>query len=169
MNESPFLIELLGSHHDRTAFSCGEPALNAYLHRQASQDALRRIAQVYVAVAEQPGEILGYYTLSAASFEKGDLSAALVKRLPHYPVPVALIGRLAVAHGYQGRGLGENLLLDAIHRVVRVSNTLGVYAVVVEAKSDRASAFYEHYGFKPFLSWSRRLFLPLQTFVNLGL
>ena len=168
MDEPPLVIEPLGSHHDRAAFSCGEPALDAYIRRQASQDARRRVAQVFVAVAGRSGEIAGYYTLSAASFEKDDLPAELARRLPHYPVPAAVIGRLAVDHRNQGRGLGEILLLDAIRRVVRASDAIGVYAIVVDAKNDRARAFYERYGLSSFPSTSRRLFLPLQTFEKLG-
>ena len=112
--------------------------------------------------------IIGYYTLSAASFEKDRLPAELAKRLPHYPVPAVVIGRLAVDQGHQGRGLGEFLLLDAIRRVVRASDVVGVYAVVVDAKNDRALAFYERYGFRSFPSTARRLFLPLRTFEMLG-
>ena len=109
------------------------------------------------------------YTLSAASFEKDDLPAVLARRLPHYPVPAAVIGRLAVDLRSQGWGLGEILLLDAIHRVVRAGDTIGVYAVVVDALHDRAGAFYERYGFTPFQSEPLRLFLPLRTFEQLGL
>ena len=169
MDEPPLLIEPLGSHHERAAFSCGEHALDGYIRRQASQDARRRVAQVFVAVAGRPGDIAGYYTLSATSFEKNELPVELARRLPHYPVPAAVIGRLAVDHRSQGRGLGEILLLDAIRRVVRASNAIGVYAIVVDAKNDRARAFYERYGFRPFPSTPRRLFLPLHTFEKLGL
>ena len=114
MDEAPVVVEPLGSQHDRASFSCGEPALDSYLRRQATQDARRRIAQVFVVVGDVPGEIIGYYTLSAASFEKDRLPADLARRLPHYPVPAVVIGRLAVDRGHQGRGLGEILLLDAI-------------------------------------------------------
>ena len=93
----------------------------------------------------------------------------LAKRLPHYPVPAAVIGRLAVDLRDQGRGFGETLLLDAIHRVVRAGDTIGVYAVMVDALHDRAGAFYERYGFAPFPSDPLRLFLPIRTFEQLGL
>ena len=169
MDEPPLVIEPLGPHHDRAAFSCGEPALDAYIRRQASQDARRRVAQGFVALANRSGEVAGYYTLSAASFEKHDLPAALAKRLPHYPVPSAVIGRLAIDLRRQGRGLGEVLLLDAIWRVVRASAAIGVCAVVVDARSARAAAFYTRYGFMPFPSAPRRHFLPLATFEKLGL
>ena len=71
VGEPSLVIEPLASHHDRTDFSCGEPALDAYLQRQASQDMRRRIAQVFVAVGDAPGMIAGYYSVSAASFPKG--------------------------------------------------------------------------------------------------
>ena len=119
--------------------------------------------------ADAPDEVAGYYTLSAASFEKDELPAGIAKRLPHYPVPAVMIGRLAVSRAFQGRGFGEMLLLDAIRRVVRASTAIAAYAVVVDAKNDAARAFYERYGFRPFPSTPRRLFLPLQTFEKLGL
>ena len=169
MDEPSLVIEPLGSHHDRTAFSCGEPALDSYLQRQASRDVRRRVAQVFVAIGDAPGKIAGYYSLSAASFEKDELPAALAKRLPHYPVPAAVLGRLAVDRARQGRGLGETLLLDAIRRVVRASTTIAVHAIIVDAKNGRARAFYERYGFRAFASEPRRLFLPLETFEKLGL
>jgi ribosomal protein S18 acetylase RimI-like enzyme len=165
----PWSSSPLALTHDRPAFSCGDPALDSYLQRQASQDIRRRVAQVFVAVGDAPGKIAGYYSLSAASLEKDELPPALAKRLPHYPVPAAILGRLAVDCGQQGRGLGETLLLDAIRRVVRASTTLVVYAVVVDAKNDRAKAFYERYGFLAFANTPRRLFLPLETFEKLGL
>lgn len=169
MAEPPLVIEPLGSHHDRTAFSCGEPALDAYLQRQASQDIRRRVAQVFVAIGEVPEKITGYYSLSAASFEKDELPPASAKRLPHYPVPAAMLGRLAIDRAQQGRGLGETLLLDAIRRVVRASATIAMYAIIVDAKNERAHEFYEHYGFRAFAGEPRRLFLPLETFEKLGL
>jgi ribosomal protein S18 acetylase RimI-like enzyme len=169
VNETPLVIEPLGSRHDREGFSCGEPALDSYLRRQASQDIRRRVAQVFVALGGTPETIAGYYSLSAASFERDELPPPLAKRLPHYPVPAAILGRLAVDREQQGRGLGETLLLDALRRVVRASAILAVYAMVVDAKNDRAVAFYERYGFRAFSTEQRRLFLPLETFDKLGL
>jgi GNAT superfamily N-acetyltransferase len=167
--DDPPVIEPLAAHHDRAAFACGEPALDSYLQRQAAQDVRRRVAQVFVGTGAAPEIILGYYSLSAASFDKTELPPALAKRLPHYPVPAAILGRLAVALAYQGRGLGETLLLDAAHRVLRASAALAVNALVVDALSDRAAAFYARYGFLPFASTPRRLFLPLATFEQAGL
>lgn len=169
MDESPLNVEPLGPHHDRASFSSGEPSLDAYIRRQASQDARRRVARVFVASGDPPERVAGYCTLSAASFEKDNLPAEVARRLPHYPVPAAVIGRLAVDLRSQGIGLGELLLLDAINRVVRAGDTMGVYAVVVDALHDRAGAFYERYGFVPFPSRPLRLYLPLRTFDQLRL
>ena len=105
----------------------------------------------------------------AASLEKDEFPAEMAQRLPHCPVPAAVIGRLAIDRGHQGCGIGDILLLDAIRRVVRASDAIGVYAVVVDARNDHAAAFYERYGFRSFPSTSQRLFLPLRTFEKLGL
>lgn len=169
MDEPPPVIEPLARHHDRDGFTCGEPALDAYLRRQAAQDVRRRVARVFVAVGDEPRKILGYYSLSATSFDRAELPPAAAKRLPHYPVPAAVIGRLAVDLVCQGRGLGELLLLDAVRRVLRAGAALAVYAVVVDAKNERARAFYRRFGFRPFASLPRRLFLPLETFRKAGL
>jgi GNAT superfamily N-acetyltransferase len=162
-------IEPLGPHHDRASFSCGEPALDTYLQRQASQDVRRRVARVFVAAGTPPERIAGYYSLSAAEFSKAELPAAAAKRLPHYPVPAAVLGRLAVDQSFQGRGLGEALLMDAIRRTLRASEAMAVHAIVVDAKHERAKAFYERYGFVSFSTTPRRLFLPLETVAKLQL
>jgi GNAT superfamily N-acetyltransferase len=165
----PTVIEPLGPHHDRIAFACGEPALDAYLQRQASQDIRRRVAQVFAARGDTPERIAGFYSLSAASFAKDELLAPLARRLPHYPVPTVVLGRLAVDRSRQGSGRGETLFIDAIRRIVRASAAIAVYAVVVDAKHERAERFYQRYGFRSFATVPRRLFLPLETFEKLGL
>ena len=168
MDEPPLLVEPLAKHHDRAAFSCGEAALDDYLRQRAAQDARRRVARIFVAVGDTPEKIAGYYSLSAASFEKDKLPTGLARRLPHYPVPAAVLGRLAIDSAYRGHGLGEFLLLDALHKVERASAAIAVYAVVVDAKNERARAFYERYGFRALAGVPGRLFLPLETFRKLG-
>jgi GNAT superfamily N-acetyltransferase len=136
-------IEPLGPHHNRASFSCGEPALDAYLTRQATQDIRRRIAKVFVLVGDAPGRVQGYYTLSAANFEKDELPPELAKRLPHYPVPAAVLGRLAIDQSYQGRGLGETLLMDAIRRTLHASEAMAVYAIIVDAKNETSALAFD--------------------------
>jgi ribosomal protein S18 acetylase RimI-like enzyme len=162
-------VEPLAAHHDRAAFTCGEPALDRYIREQASQDVRRRLAQVFVAIGDTPGSIAGYYSLSAASFGREHLPQAAAKRLPRYPVPAAIIGRLAVATEWQGRRLGTFLLLNAVERVIAASASMAVYAVVVDAKTERAVDFYRRFGFIPFPAAPERLFLPLSDFLAAGL
>lgn len=155
---SPYRIESLGEH-DRSHFDCGTPELNTYLKRQAKQDVRRRIAACYVLVETVSGDISGYYTLSAGSVLLAELPAATAKKLPRYPsVPVVRIGRLAVDQRYQGQSLGGVLLVDAIQRTAE--SEIGAFALVVDAKDDRAVAFYQHFGFTVFESAPRMLFLP---------
>jgi GNAT superfamily N-acetyltransferase len=156
-------FEPLGAGHDRSAFACGEPALDDYLRRRATQDVRRRVARAFVAVDRASGVLAGYYTLSAASFSRQQLPEAVARHLPHYPVPAAILGRLAIDQRYQGRGLGELMLADAIKRVLHASEAVAVHAIVVDAMSDRAKTFYERYGFIPFVDTPHRLYLPLDA------
>jgi len=144
-------------------FDCGQPALNAYLHRQASQDVRRDIGRVFVATVPPADDVVGYYTLSALSLPKADLPADTARRLPHYPVPAALLGRLAVDRSLHGRGIGSHLLIDAMVRVLAASRQVALYALVVDAKDDKAGAFYARHGFVAFPGLPARRFLPLGT------
>jgi predicted GNAT family N-acyltransferase len=159
----PPTIELLNKHHNRSGFLCGESLLDDYLRQYAKQDAKRRISRIFVATFPGSRRVAGYYTLSATSFMKSDLPAQQAKKLPQYPVPAAIIGRLAVDQKWQGTGLGRFLLVDALDRILKASMEVGVFAVIVDAKSETAKKFYEAYGFKAFGSQPLRLFLPLET------
>lgn len=156
-------IEPLAGHHDRAGFRSGEPALDEYLRRQANQDVKRKIARIFVARGADDTEVVGFYSLSAASFLKSDLPSSLAKRLPRYPVPAAILGRLAVSERHQGQRIGKFLLFDALNRVIGASASVAVYAVIVDAKNDAARAFYLRYGFQPFVAQPMRLFLPMST------
>src|SRR4051794_259993 len=108
-------IETPGSGHDRDAFACGMESLDRYIRQQASQDMRRMTARVFIAVSpDSPDRILGFYTLSAATIVAADLPPDMAKRLPKYPVPAALVGRLAVDRSVARRGLGGLLLADAV-------------------------------------------------------
>lgn len=159
----PPVVEPLARNHEREAFDCGIPALNDYLRRQATQDMRRGVSRVYVARNRGSSKVLGYYTLSATSFGKRNLPEVEAKRLPHYPIPAALLGRLAVDRSCQGQGLGKHLLFDAFHRTLQATEMLAVYALIVDAKNDKARAFYEHYGFLRFPNTPSRLFIPVET------
>jgi predicted GNAT family N-acyltransferase len=157
-------IELLDKkRHDRSKFSCGVPALDSYLQRQAAQDMEKHAAVVYVAVIEHPA-IAGYYTLSQFSVDFVHLPESLAKRLPRYPiVPATLLGRLAIATSLRGQRLGETLLFDALHRSLLQSQHIASAGVIVDAKDDSAAAFYRRYGFNQILDAVQRFFLPMKT------
>lgn len=155
-----FIIEPLAAGHDRTKFTCGVDALDRYFRHQAGQDVRRRATVCFVAREIATGQIAGFYTLAAGGIPLGGLPANLVKRLPRYPaVPVARLGRLAVALAYRGLRLGGALLWDAVERASR--SDVAVYALVVDAKDEQAESFYLHHGFVAFSSAPRTLILPL--------
>lgn len=157
-----FRIEALAPEHDRAGFACGSDPLDRYLREQASQDIRRRTSACYVAIDEKTNTIAGYYTLAAGSVPLTDLSEALAKKLPRYPlVPVARVGRLAVSLAFQKRQLGAALLWDAGSRAMR--SGMGVFALVVDAKDETAAAFYKHHGFVGFSSNPLAFVLPIAT------
>lgn len=165
MPRSTWLVELLGSAHDREGFCCGNAALDRYLKEQASQDLRRGCATPFVlSPGADQSAILGYYTLSSYGIDVGELPPDVAKKLPRYPlVPATLLGRLAVDKRHHGEGIGEFLLMDALHRALRQSAQIAAAAVVVEAIDERAAQFYRHFGFTPFPSSAGRLFILTKT------
>ena len=162
MTPASFRFETLGDGHDRAAFRCGDDALDRYFQMQVTQDIRRRITNCFVVVEAATGLVAAYYTLSAASIPLVDLSPEEFKRLPRYPtLPAVRIGRLAVDQRFQRRGLGELMLMNAVHRTVQ--DAAAAFALLVDAKNDQAAAFYQRYGFRSIMSKPRTLFLPLVT------
>lgn len=159
MTGYPFSVVPLGQQ-DRSGFTCGNEALNAYLLTQAGQDMKRRVAACFLAIDTTTGAIAGYYTLSACHTQLMDLSDDWQKKLPRYPtVPSVRLGRLAVDVRYQGRKLGVALFGNAIVRALR--SDIAAHMMVVEAKADIAAAFYMHHGFRRDPREPLRLYAPL--------
>jgi GNAT superfamily N-acetyltransferase len=157
-------IEPLGREHDRSRFDCGEPALNEYLVRYARQNQESGIARTFVAVFdEEPNRILGYYSLTVAGIDKANLPQAAIKRFPNHPIPVVRLARLAVDRGAQGCGLGEDLLMDALTRCLRAAREIGIAAVLLDAKHDRAKRFYARYEFESLPGHPLTLWLPMAS------
>jgi GNAT superfamily N-acetyltransferase len=153
--------------HDRHGFDCGSPELNTYLCEYARQNHLSGGSKTFVAV--QPGEparILGYYSISpgVVSFER--LPAALSRKLGRYDMPVFRLGRLAVARSMQGQGLGTSLLLLAGRRALTAAAEVGGVAVAIDAKDQRAAAWYERFGAPKILDDPLKLVLPLTTIAH---
>lgn len=137
----------LDARHDRAVFDCGDAALNDFLKKLARQQAGRDLSRCYVAAVGDETRIRGYYALSAGSIEFQNWPAGL--RLPRYPIPVARIGRLAVDIRDQGQGVGAALLRHALQTSMVLAESIGLHAVIVDAKHPQAADFYAHYGFRP--------------------
>ncbi len=154
-----YVVEPLAPQHDRAAFSCGEPSLDAYIQRQAGQDVRRDLAICYILCARGSPEVIGYYTLSAYSVEFTALPPELAKQSGRYRlVPAILLGRLAVAARFQGQGMSAILITDALQRALRTG--VGVKLVIVDALNERAASFYERRDFLRLKDYPLRLFLP---------
>mgnify|MGYP001046270028 CR=1 FL=1 len=166
-----FVPEPLDRRHDRAAFSCGVPALDDYLRRQARQDRDRSLAAPFV-LADPAGAVADYYTLSAASVSRDALPPDLGRRLGHYRhFPATLIGRLAVDPRYRGLKLGEAPLLAVLARALRQAPPVAATAAIVDALGSAARHFYERFDFIPLTDDAAmpRLFLPTATIAGLPL
>jgi GNAT superfamily N-acetyltransferase len=149
--------------HHVDSFSCGRETLDRWLRAYASQNQHRDAARTFVTV-EQDGSVVGYYTLVAAQVDFEKASAGVRRGLSrHFPIPVALLARLAVATPHQGTGLGRSLLRDALERVLRASDELAVRAVTVDAIDEQAAAFYRAFGFEDTSLGPETLMVPLQV------
>lgn len=148
------------------SFQCGSKPLDEYIRRYASQDVRKNVAKVFVAMPENnPQQLAGFFTLSAGSVCCSSLPETLARKLPRYPVPVALIGRLAVDAKFQGNGLGSILLADACQKVAQASSVLAVAGIIVDAKDEKAIAFYAYFGFIPLRGQADRMMLPASAFL----
>lgn len=157
-------IEPLGPGHDRAAFDSGEPALDDYLRKTARQHAGRGVARTFVLVTERsPARILGFFTLTVCEVDALRLPAGMAKKYPRGRLPGAKLARLAVRREERGKGYGGALLIEALRRVAIAGQQVGCVALFVDAKNDRARAFYEHFGFQPLPDRPLELFLPFSS------
>jgi predicted GNAT family N-acyltransferase len=160
-----FEFHLLDKSFDRAKFDCGVPPLNAFLTTQARQAQSKGFNKTYVAVLENDTQkiVHGYYAISMGQINLSALPENQRKSLPKHPVPVGRIGRLAVNRTMQGQGLGHELLVNALKRIREASQTIGVFAVVVDAKDASAKKFYEKYGFITLADDPMSLFLLIAS------
>jgi ribosomal protein S18 acetylase RimI-like enzyme len=161
MSRTPFRLAPLDAAFDRTHFCSDSEPLNRYLREQVSQDEKRRIAACFVAVTDE-GRIAGYYTLASTSVLLSELPAATGKKLPRHPSVAAVrMRRLAVDQAFMGQGLGGALLAEALLRAARTE--VAAFAMMVDAKDEKAVSFYRYHGFIPLPESPRTLYLPLAT------
>lgn len=135
----------LADSHLLDAFCCTDASLAAWLKRTARKNHLGGASRVFV-VAEPDRAVVGYYALAAGSVARALLPGAVRRNMPE-PIPVAVLGRLAVHSAHAGRGLGHGLLKDATTRTQRIANDLGIRALLCHAADQEALAFYLRHGF----------------------
>jgi GNAT superfamily N-acetyltransferase len=127
-------------------FDSGEPSLDDWLRRRALANQASGASRCFVTCRD--GRVVGYYALATGIVQRSDASRRIARNMPE-PIPVILLGRLAVDRKEQGHGLGSHLLRDAIARTVQVVEIIGVRALLVHALNERARDFYLHHDFEP--------------------
>ena len=147
--------------HNRKGFNCGIEALNNYLKVMASQQAGKDNTRTFVLEDQENNcAIIGYYTLTMIPLDLSSLPVKLQKK--HSSAGSAgLIARLAIDKRYAGKGYGEWMLIDALHKLLLTSDTVGFPLVIVDAK-EGVAAFYQKFGFTPFHDSSDKLFITIK-------
>jgi GNAT superfamily N-acetyltransferase len=134
----------LTDEHDTSSFDCGDPVLNELFQRAALKNERNGGSRTFVVCDGQ--HVVGYYTLATGALQHGDAPGKVRRNMPA-PIPVIVLGRLAVSRDRQGQGIGRGMLKDAVFRVIGVAEQVGVKAMLVHAISAEAKRFYLRRGF----------------------
>ena len=161
-----WVVEKLSSDHERESFDCGKELLNNFLKRLATQYRKKNLGQTYV-VATPDRRAIGYYTISTSRVDFDNVPDDLRRQYPQIPIPVVLLGRLAVDKVFQGQGVGKTLLVTAVRQAGELAETVGIAAVEVHAIDDEARGFYLKYGFTSLADDQHHLYLPIRTIKKL--
>ena len=152
----------LTADHDLSEFDCGEPSLNDWLRHRALKNE-SRFSRTYVVCEGR--RVVAYFCIAAGAVERGAAPGKVRRNAPD-TIPVSVIGRLAVDRAHAGKGLGADILSDALRRIAVASQSIGIGAVLVHAKDDAARRFNLRCAeFIEYPEDSRTLFLPIETVV----
>jgi hypothetical protein len=152
----------LAAEHDLSTFDCGEPALNEWLQQRALRNE-SRFSRTYVVC--EGNRVVAYFCISAGAVERAAAPSKVRRNAPN-TIPVSIIGRLAVSRDQAGKGLGADILSDALRRIAVASQSIGIGAVLVHAKDEAAKRFYMSCAeFIEYPESSRTLFLPIETVI----
>lgn len=155
------ILPLTGDH-DRKGFDCGRTVLNEWLRNIALQHQHKGVSKTFVAVLEDAPEVIcGYYALTLTEVETRELSTVRRTKFPRI-IPGIRLGRLAVDTRYQGKRLGQLMLMNAIERVQLIREHAGAVGLFVDALDEQAAGFYTRYGFEPFADDPHKLFFPVR-------
>ncbi|MBB2690598.1 UNVERIFIED_ORG: GNAT superfamily N-acetyltransferase [Rhizobium esperanzae] len=135
---------LLGEAHDLRLFDSGHDSLDEWLRRRARANQVSGASRTYVVCEDE--RVVGYYCLSSGALAVAEAPGSIRRNMPD-PVPMAVLGRLAIDRDWQGKGIGAALLQDAVLRTGQAAHIMGIRGLLVHAISDGVKAFYEHYGF----------------------
>ena len=163
-------VELDKQLHDRSTFDCNEIELNDFLKTKALRHMKAGISRTMVlpALSSQTNNkfpVCSFYSITVSTIKRGNLPDTLAKKLPQYPIPVFLIGQLAVDKEFHGRGLGRITLIKSLEHLWQINSHMKAYAVLVDCLNESAQTFYAKYGFEDlcFHNGKQRMFLPMAT------
>lgn len=157
---TPAPPEPLADHHRLDAFDCGAALFNDWLQRRARANQLAGASRVYVVA--HGGDVMAYYALASGSIAATDTAGFFRRNMPD-PIPVAILGRLAVDKRFQGQGFGRGLMRDAGKRVLAAADAIGIRGLIVNAISEDAKAFYLALGFRESPLHPMTLMIALQA------
>jgi predicted N-acetyltransferase YhbS len=143
--DQPAAPEPIRADHDAATFDSGVPPLDDWLRRRAVPNEVAGASRTMVGCFD--GRVVGYYSLAAGAVAHSVATPRVRRNMPD-PIPAVVLGRLAIDLTWQGRGLGGDLLQDAIRRTAGAANTIGVRVLVLHALTDAAKTFYERFGFR---------------------
>lgn len=126
-------------------FHCGDAIVDAWIERHSATARERGTAVVYATHCE--GNVAGFYTLSTHSVARGEVAGGWLSRNSPDQIPAVLLGMMGVDEKYKGRGLGAQLLRDAILNSMKIAELAGARALIVDPTGDNAVSFYRHFGF----------------------
>ena len=157
-------IQSLCDEHDLSLFDCGNKSLTEWLKKNALKNQHNGASRTFVML--QDNKVIAYYALAAGSIERMDSPGNISRNMPN-PIPVIVLGRLAVDINFQKKNFGKILLKNAMLRILSISKNAGVRAILVHAISAQAKQFYLRYGFKESPLDTMTLFLPISALSKL--
>ncbi len=137
--------EKLQSHHSFKTFDSGKPVLDEWLQKRALRNEETGASRTYVVCIKK--QVVAFYALAVGSIEVIKAPGKIRRNMPD-PIPVMIMGRLAVDQKYQGGGIGRGLLRDAVLRIVQAAEIAGIRAILVHALDEDAKTFYQRCGFQ---------------------
>jgi len=156
-------IEELDKRHQRNRFDCGDIDLNTFVQTLAGQQQRKGVSKTFVLVdSARPKIMLGFFSLTACEVITENLPLSLARKYPS-KAPGAKLARLAVDRQHQGKGYGQLMMIDAMHKIVLVAENIGIIGFFVDAKHYAARSYYAQFGFISFREHPLEMFLPLAT------